>query len=60
MQMMQGWLIATAAAKCRDKTFAFLENNALNAVTQNMAVRKIRESNRISKEDKEKAKQFKK
>ncbi|MCI8404808.1 MAG: DNA alkylation repair protein [Clostridia bacterium] len=60
VQMMQGWLIATAAAKCRDKTFAFLENNALNAVTQNMAVRKIRESNRISKEDKEKAKQFKK
>lgn len=60
VQMMQGWLIATAAAKCRDKTFAFLADNNLNAVTQNMAVRKIRESNRISKEDKEKAKQFKK
>lgn len=60
VQMMQGWLVATAAAKCRDKTFAFLENNDLNAVTQNMAVRKIRESNRISKEDKELAKQFKK
>lgn len=60
VQMMQGWLVATAAAKCRDKTIRFLENNSLNAVTQNMAVRKIRESNRISKEDKELIKQFKK
>lgn len=60
VQMMQGWLVATAAAKCRDKTFAFLADNSLNAVTQNMAVRKIRESNRISKEDKELAKQLKK
>lgn len=53
VQMMQGWLVATAAAKCRDKTMEFLQNNNLNAVTQNMAIRKIRESNRISKEDKE-------
>ncbi len=60
VQMMQGWLVATAAAKYRDKTMRFLENNNLNAVTQNMAVRKIRESNRISKEDKELVKQFKK
>lgn len=60
VQMMQGWLVATAAAKCRDKTIAFLQNNNLNAVTQNMAVRKIRESNRISAEDKELARQFKK
>ena len=60
VQMMQGWLVATAAAKCRDKTMKFLADNQLNAVTQNMAVRKIRESNRISAEDKELAKQFKK
>lgn len=60
VQMMQGWLVATAAAKCRDKTMAYLADNRLNAVTQNMAVRKIRESNRISKEDKEFVKQFKK
>lgn len=53
VQMMQGWLVATAMAKCRDKTMKFLEDNKLNDVTQNMAVRKIRESNRISKEDKE-------
>lgn len=60
VQMMQGWLIATAAAKCRDKTMAYLADNHLNPTTQNMAVRKIRESNRISKEDKEFVKQFKK
>lgn len=60
VQMMQGWLVATAAAKCRDKTMRFLEDNNLNPTTQNMAVRKIRESNRISKEDKELVKQFKK
>ena len=38
----------------------FLESNDLNATTQNMAVRKIRESLRISKEDKELVLQFKK
>lgn len=60
VQMMQGWLIATAAAKCRDKTMAYLAHNNLNPTTQNMAVRKIRESNRISAEDKELVKSFKK
>lgn len=60
IQMMQGWLVATAAAKCRDKAMKFLADNKLNSVTQNMAVRKIRESNRISAEDKELVKQFKK
>lgn len=59
VQMMQGWLVATAMAKCRDKTVEFLKNNKLNDTTQNMAVRKIRESNRISKEDKELVKKFK-
>lgn len=60
VQMMQGWLIATAIAKCRDKAIKFLQYNNLNATTQNMAVRKIRESNRISKEDKDLVIQFKK
>ncbi len=59
VQMMQGWLIATAAAKCRDKALKFLENNTLNDVTQNMAIRKMRESRRISKEDKEYILKFK-
>lgn len=60
IQMMQGWLVATAAAKCRDKAMAFLADNHLNPTTQNMAVRKIRESNRISAEDKELVLKFKK
>jgi 3-methyladenine DNA glycosylase AlkD len=60
VQMMQGWLIATAAAKCRDKTMKYLADNTLNPTTQTMAVRKICESNRISKEDKDLVKQFKK
>lgn len=60
VQMMQGWLVATATAKCRDKTMKFLENNSLNATTQNMAIRKIRESLRISKDDKELVLKFKK
>lgn len=60
IQMVQAWLVATAAAKCRDKTMKFLASNNLNATTQNMAVRKMRESFRISKEDKELALSFKK
>lgn len=60
VQMMQAWLVATAAAKQRDKTFAFLAGNRLNAETQNMAVRKIRDSYRISPEDKELAGKLKK
>ncbi|MCH5210893.1 MAG: DNA alkylation repair protein [Oscillospiraceae bacterium] len=60
VQMMQAWLVATAVAKCRDKTIVFLADNKLNSVTQNMAVRKIRESNRVSKEDKDLVLRFKK
>lgn len=60
IQMMQAWLVATAAAKQRDKAFAFLESGRLNAKTQNMAIQKIRDSFRISKEDKELAKSLKK
>lgn len=53
VEMMQAWLVATAAAKQRDKTIAFLENNSLNDFTHNKAIQKMRESSRISKEDKE-------
>lgn len=52
VEMMQAWLIATAAAKQRDKTLAFLKNNNLNDFTHNKAIQKMRESYRISKEDK--------
>lgn len=53
VEMMQAWLVATAAAKQRDKTFAFLKNNKMNDFTHNKSIQKMRESNRISKEDKD-------
>lgn len=59
VEMMQAWLIATAAAKQRDKTMAFLKSNNLNDFTQNKAIQKMRESYRISKEDKEYILKFK-
>lgn len=59
VQMMQAWLVATAAAKQRDKTIEFLPAKKLNPVTQGMAIKKMRESYRISKEDKDLVKGFK-
>ena len=59
VEMMQAWLIANAAAEYRDKTLKFLENNNLNKFTQNKAIQKMRESYRISKEDKEYILKFK-
>ena len=52
-------LVATAAAKQRDKALAFLKAKKLNPATQNMAIKKIRESYRVSKEDKELVNNFK-
>lgn len=60
VEMMQAWLVATAAAKQRDKTIAFLERGSLNTFTHNKAIQKMRESYRISKEDKEYVKTLKK
>lgn len=59
VQMMQAWLLATAAAKLRDKTLAFLVQNHVSAVVMNMTVRKMRDSYRISPEDKEFVKSLK-
>lgn len=59
VQMMQSWLVATAAAKQRDKTIAYLEHDNLNDFTHNKAIQKMRESYRISKEDKEYIKSLK-
>jgi 3-methyladenine DNA glycosylase AlkD len=52
VQMMQGWLIATAVAKQRDKTIDFLKHTTLETTAYNMAIKKARESLRISAEDK--------
>lgn len=58
VQMMQAWLVATSAVRYKDKVFELLKSNRLNSVTQNMAVRKIRESLRIEKSDKDKASEY--
>ncbi len=39
--------------KFRDKTLEYLKNNGLDSWTQNKAIQKIRESTRVSKEDKD-------
>lgn len=59
VQMMQAWLLATAAAKLRDKTLAFLVQKPVSAAVMNMTVRKMRDSYRISPEDKEFVKSLK-
>jgi len=53
VMMMQAWLIATAFVKQREKTLTFLKNNKLEKVTQNKAIQKMRESFRVSAEDKQ-------
>ena len=54
VNMAQAWLIATAFAKQRDITKNFLENDfALGNTVLKMTVRKLRDSYRVSEEDKE-------
>ena len=56
VDMGVAWLIATAMAKCRDKTVAYMEGEGrkiLNRFTYNKALQKMRESYRISPEDKQ-------
>lgn len=55
IEMMQAWLIATAAAKYSQKTFIFLENASLSENVLKKTVQKMRESYRISATDKKRA-----
>lgn len=59
VEMMQAWFLATAFAKGREKTLLSLERGNFSDRVMNMAVRKIRESLRISREDKELVLKFK-
>lgn len=59
LQMMQGWLIATAAVKFPQRVMELFESGTLSATVQNIAIQKMRESRRISEEDKKKAAQYK-
>lgn len=59
IKMAQAWLVAEAFAKFRDLTLTFLQQNHLDGWVQNKAIQKIRESYRVSKEDKELIKSLK-
>ena len=55
VDMAVAWLVATAMAKCRDKTLTYMESEArlvLNKFAYNKALQKMRESFRVSSDDK--------
>ena len=56
VDMAVAWLVATAMAKCRNETVAFMEGDGrqvLNKFAYNKALQKMRESYRVSPEDKQ-------
>lgn len=53
VKMGLAWAVSVCYVKFPDQTWAFLEQNQLDAWTQNKAIQKIRESLRVSKEQKE-------
>ena len=56
VDMAVAWLVATAMAKCRNATVAYLEGcgrQVLNKFAYNKALQKMRESYRVSPEDKQ-------
>ena len=56
VDMGVAWLVATAMAKCRDKTVEYMKGEGrqvLNKFTYNKALQKMRESYRVSPEDKQ-------
>ncbi len=57
--MAQAWLVATALAKCRDRTMEYMTDNSLNDFTFNKAVQKCIESRRIDSKTKEYLKSLK-
>lgn len=56
VDMAVAWLVATAMAKCRDKTVEYMQTEGkrvLSKFAYNKALQKMRESLRVSKEDKQ-------
>ena len=56
VNMAVAWLVATAMAKCRDATVVFMQGDGrqvLNKFAYNKALQKMRESYRVSPEDKQ-------
>lgn len=60
VQMAIAWLISFAYIKQKEKTEKYLLQNNLDDFTQNKAIQKICESYRVSNEDKEKLRKYKK
>lgn len=60
IRMMIAWFFATALAKQWDAAFPYIEQGRLETWTHNKAIQKARESYRITKEQKELLKSYKK
>ena len=52
INMAEAWLVCEMYIKYPDKTLEFIKNNNLNKFTQNKSISKIRDSYRVSKEEK--------
>ncbi|MEI7884162.1 MAG: DNA alkylation repair protein [Clostridia bacterium] len=59
VKMAIAWGISVAFIKFREQTVVLLNNNRLSAWTNNKAIQKIIESNRVSRADKEMVRQWK-
>ena len=60
INMAQAWLVCELYIKYPEETKEFIKNNSLNKFTQNKAISKINDSYRVSKEDKEMLKKYRK
>ena len=60
VQMAIAWLVSFAYIRQKEKTEKYLLNNKLDKFTLNKSIQKICESYRVSKEDKEKLRKYKK
>lgn len=60
VNMAVAWAISVCYVKFRDKTLKLLKTKELDIFVQNKAIQKIRESFRVSDEDKEMLKKYKK
>ena len=60
VKMAKAWLISQCFIQYKEKTLSFLKTNHLDSFTQNRAISKIRDSYRVSKEDKDRVLKYKK
>ena len=58
--MALGWFLSESFVKRREETLKLFETTALNTFTTNKAIQKIRESFRVSNDDKQTLLKYKK